>query len=105
MDSRWARVRSMSRFVRSMSVRSTSSRLKVGRSSRLRSYVGGGVKEVKEESLERASLSVISARSESSANHVASEADVSVASGNSRFSGGGMTPSVCCCCWVIEDLR
>lgn len=104
MDSRWARVRSMSRFVRSMSVRSTSSRLKVGRSSRLRSYVGV-VKEEVEESLERASLSVISARSESSANHVASEADVSVASGNSRFSGGGMTPSVCCCCWVIEDLR
>lgn len=104
MDSRWARVRSMSRFVRSTSVRSTSSRLKVGRSSRLRSYVGVVEEEV-EESLERASQSVISARSESSANHVASEADVSVASGNSRFSGGGMTPSVCCCCWVIEDLR
>lgn len=104
MDSRWARERSMSRFVRSMSVRSTSSRLKVGKSSRLRSYVGVEEEEA-EESLERASPSVISARSESSANHVASEADVSVASGNSRFSGGGMTPSVCCCCWVIEDLR
>lgn len=98
----------MSRFVRSMSVRSTSSRLKVGKSSRLRSYVGVVEVEVEVESLEsleRASPSVISARSESSANHVASESDVSVASGNSRFSGGGMTPSVCCCCWVIEDLR
>lgn len=89
----------MSRFVRSMS-----SRLKVGRSSRLRSYVGVEEEEA-EESLERASQSVISARSESSANHVASEADVSVASGNSRFSGGGMTPSVFVFVGVIEDLR